>query len=56
MFDHNHDLSPGKACFDKSNKKLDLQLKKRLELNDLAGIKGARTSYLWSYKLKGVRT
>lgn len=39
VLDHNHELSPGKACFYKSNKKLDPQVKRRLELNDQAGMK-----------------
>lgn len=36
---HNHELSPCKARFYKSNKKLDSQVKWRLELNDQAEIK-----------------
>lgn len=39
MLDHNHNLSPDKARFYKSNKKFDLQVERRLELNDQARIK-----------------
>ncbi|XP_058183566.1 protein FAR1-RELATED SEQUENCE 4-like [Rhododendron vialii] len=35
---HNHDQSPGKARYLRSNRVLDEQVKRRLELNDKAGI------------------
>ena len=37
--EHNHDLSPGKARFLRCHKKLDLSAKRRLQLNDRAGIR-----------------
>ncbi|KAH7650627.1 FHY3/FAR1 family protein [Dioscorea alata] len=36
--EHNHALSPHKARFQRCNKKMDVYLKRRLELNDQAGI------------------
>ena len=36
--EHNHILSPGKSRHFRSNKVLDLATKRRLELNDEAGI------------------
>jgi hypothetical protein len=36
---HNHSLSPGKARFFRSNKKISDAAKRRLELNDRAGIR-----------------
>ncbi|KAH7659854.1 FHY3/FAR1 family protein [Dioscorea alata] len=36
--EHNHALSPQKARFQKCNKKIDAYVKRRLELNDQAGI------------------
>uniref|UniRef100_A0A453AWS1 Protein FAR1-RELATED SEQUENCE n=1 Tax=Aegilops tauschii subsp. strangulata TaxID=200361 RepID=A0A453AWS1_AEGTS len=37
--DHNHAISPSKARFLRCHKKLDLHAKRRLELNDQAGIR-----------------
>ncbi|XP_037417812.1 protein FAR-RED IMPAIRED RESPONSE 1-like [Triticum dicoccoides] len=37
--DHNHPISPSKARFLRCHKKLDLHAKRRLELNDQAGIR-----------------
>ncbi|XP_039146884.1 protein FAR-RED IMPAIRED RESPONSE 1-like [Dioscorea cayenensis subsp. rotundata] len=37
-FEHNHALSPQKSRFQKCNKKMDVYVKRRLELNDQAGI------------------
>ncbi|XP_057493375.1 protein FAR1-RELATED SEQUENCE 5-like isoform X2 [Actinidia eriantha] len=39
ILDHNHEQSPGKARYFKSNRVLDEHVKRRLELNDKAGIK-----------------
>ena len=36
--EHNHALSPHKARFERCNKKMDAYVKRRLELNDQAGI------------------
>lgn len=41
MLDHNHDVSPSKERHLRCHKKLDLQAKRRLELNDQAGIVGS---------------
>jgi len=39
VLEHNHEHSPGKARFFKSNRKLDEHVKRKLEVNDQAGIK-----------------
>lgn len=38
VLEHNHCLSPTKARYHKSNKKINSSVKRRLELNDQAGI------------------
>jgi len=38
FLDHNHDLSPTKARYFRCNKRVGIQMKRRLELNDQAGI------------------
>ncbi|XP_057514948.1 protein FAR-RED IMPAIRED RESPONSE 1-like [Actinidia eriantha] len=43
VLDHNHEQSPGKARYFKSNRVLDEHVKRRLELNDKAGIKMHKT-------------
>ena len=42
FFEHNHDLSPGKARYFRSNRNIGAQMKRRLELNDQAGINVSR--------------
>jgi hypothetical protein len=42
VFEHNHDLSPTKARYFRSSKNLEPHVKKRLELNDQAGINVSR--------------
>jgi hypothetical protein len=39
VLDHNHTLSPHKSRLFRCNKRLDLHVKRRLELNDQAGIR-----------------
>ncbi|KAL6850301.1 hypothetical protein ACP4OV_020928 [Aristida adscensionis] len=39
ILDHNHTLSPHKSRFFRCNKKLDFHVKRKLELNDRAGIR-----------------
>jgi hypothetical protein len=39
VIEHNHDLSPTKARYFRSNKNLEPHIKRRLELNDRAGIR-----------------
>ncbi|XP_062147885.1 protein FAR-RED IMPAIRED RESPONSE 1-like [Alnus glutinosa] len=39
MLQHNHDLSPEKAKFFRCNKNIDAAVKRRLELNDIAGVR-----------------
>jgi len=36
---HNHDLSPGKARYFRCNKKLDPAMKRKLDIDDRAGIR-----------------
>lgn len=45
VLEHNHGLSPSKARYHKSNKKMNSQVKRRLELNDQAGISVNRNFY-----------
>ncbi|XP_062163714.1 protein FAR-RED IMPAIRED RESPONSE 1-like [Alnus glutinosa] len=40
---HNHDLSPGKARYFRCNKKLDPATKRKFDIDDRAGIRGAAT-------------
>ncbi|XP_045791255.1 protein FAR1-RELATED SEQUENCE 6-like [Trifolium pratense] len=42
VLEHNHDVSPTKARYFRSSKKLEPHLKKRLKLNDQAGINVSR--------------
>ncbi|CAJ2653121.1 unnamed protein product [Trifolium pratense] len=42
VLEHNHDLSPTKARYFRSNKNLEPHIKRRLELNDRAGIRVSR--------------
>ncbi|KAL6544172.1 hypothetical protein OROGR_010669 [Orobanche gracilis] len=42
IIEHNHDLSPTKACYFRCNKNLGPHIKRRLELNDQAGINVSR--------------
>lgn len=42
MLEHNHQLSPGKARFFRSNKIINDAAKRRLELNDRAGIRTSK--------------
>jgi hypothetical protein len=39
VIEHNHALSPGKARFFRCNKEIDDPVKKRLVLNDIAGVR-----------------
>eukprot|EP00268_Persea_americana_P060800 TRINITY_DN7621_c0_g1_i17.p1 TRINITY_DN7621_c0_g1~~TRINITY_DN7621_c0_g1_i17.p1 ORF type:complete len:688 (+),score=91.08 TRINITY_DN7621_c0_g1_i17:321-2384(+) len=43
VLDHNHDLSPNKARYHKSNRVIPPHVKKQLELNDKAGIRLTKT-------------
>ncbi|XP_058744403.1 protein FAR1-RELATED SEQUENCE 4-like [Vicia villosa] len=42
VIEHNHELSPSKARYFRSNKNLGSQMRRRLELNDQAGINVSR--------------
>jgi hypothetical protein len=42
VLEHNHQLSPGKARFFRSNKIINDAAKRRLELNDRAGIRTSK--------------
>jgi hypothetical protein len=39
VLQHNHDLSPGKTRFFRCNKNIDAAAKRRLKLNDIAGVR-----------------
>ncbi|GFY84444.1 hypothetical protein Acr_03g0012180 [Actinidia rufa] len=53
VLDHNHEQSPGKARYFKSNRVLDEHVKRRLELNDKAGIKMHKTYELLQIEAGG---
>ncbi|XP_057489874.1 protein FAR-RED IMPAIRED RESPONSE 1-like [Actinidia eriantha] len=53
VLDHNHEQSPGKARYFKSNRVLDKHVKRRLELNDKTGIKTHKSYDLLQIEVGG---